>query len=267
MLEDTLATVVRDSTVIAHAHSFELPDPGKVQLFVLNLCVLAAIKAAGAFSSSGPRIVTTFLLVATSWAVLLPYYQGGIELTPPGELLSAVGGLLLVVSGRVLCREAECRTNPAAQANRSALAGVAAVCFLFAALPSAFDISESVTNPSFPLWITMVCSLATIALGLFSIADGSRRICEAALDSDPIWKLVATICAIFFGFEFAFTFLWATAQFDRMPDELNYAFAVIKLVLTVSLILVIGQLAPIDPPGTRRRLGAVMIDFFKKMWG
>lgn len=197
------------------------------------VCVLWTIAVATAYGRTRPVLFGALAAFALAWAVLIPYY--GATSGSGDEMLSALQGLLLILSGGPLRRYASRRERVGAF-DRWGLR-----LLLTLVLPHVVFFPRPGLSPEeFHRVVVAILGCVLIAIGFLSIADGARRITD-----DGAWKWLLVVIAPYAAAESAFAFRVYGHPGQPMPTCYLILFALLKVALTAVFTWLVARATPV----------------------
>ena len=221
-----------------------LPVIKDIAWFAPLVCTYASVHCAIAYAKCSPRHFSSLAIFAMAWAVLLPYY-GPEPGTSQNELLSHFQGLLLVLAGGPLRRQADILRTKDEYMEIRRFDRWALIFLLLLIVPHIVELPNHphlIVNhlPVIDQWIGAVLLL----LGYWSIGDGIR-----CLTRDNRWIWLAFVLALYAELEILYSIAFsmgfiAGSDSLSMPYQFLLAFAVTKLVTTALFLWLVVRTIP-----------------------
>jgi hypothetical protein len=201
------------------------------------LCTLVPARCAKAFLTAHPRLFTAMALLALSWALLLPYYDGSKTNT---EMLPAFVGFLHGYIGVLLQLEAQSHSQ-AHQVRITNNQTYGLWAFLAIVAPSAaFQVKGSddtiIWGVNLIQGQLIICTALTL-IGYWSLAIGCK-----ALFSKRLFLFYSAAFAIYSISEISFTISAYQEANQSMSDTFKFWFALEKIIVTIPLCFHISSL-------------------------
>ncbi len=212
--------------------------------FAPLVCTYASVHCAIAYAKCSPRHFSSLATFAMAWAVLLPYY-GHLPGVSQNELLSHFQGLLLVIAGGPLRRQADILRTKDEYMEIRRFDRWALIFLLLLIVPHFIELPNHPHLiidhlPVIDQWIGAVLLL----LGYWSIADGVKSITR-----DNKWIWLAFVLALYaeleimYSISFSMGFI-AGSDSLSMPYQFLLAFAAVKLVTTALFLWLVVRTIP-----------------------